>query len=285
MLFALKYYIRVIKMYFSAFGKTFLITAACVGFIIGIFCFDYRNPSPEKYFTPFIPVLVFIGLWLVFMIILSLYEFSVGYKVEKIHNEKGFCLEYFYAFEKAYIRNKPKNSTNLIIFAEIYQKLGDCSSALDILDSINIYELTVTQRAAHIFVYMMTAVKMKNTALTDEIWRRNEQFIADNINKPYMGGYTYLLYYAMTLADASAGRYQRAFDTCERILKIEGNKNKGDFYVLKIYLLKKLEREECVNDAVGEFNEFAKTWKPVYQSTRATLQEEAEKAIRGELPV
>lgn len=285
MKFALKYYIRILKTLFVAGGRTFLIMAVFVGFIIGLFSFDYRNPNPEKYFTPFISVLVMAGLWVIFIIVLSLYEFSVGYKVEKIHNEKGFCLDYFYAFEKAYIKGKPKNPTNLVIFAEIYQKLGDCNSALDILESINVSELTTTQRAAHIFVHIITAIKMNNSALADEVWRKNEQFIADNINKQHMGGYTELLYYAMSLSDALAGRYERAFDVCEKLLKSDANKNKGDFHVLKIYLLKKLGRENEINSAVTEFNNFAKNWRPVYHSTRAALQEDAEKAVRGELPI
>ena len=284
MKFALGYILRIIKTLFVAGGKSLLVTMLIIGLGMGIIGIDYSNPEPEKYMIVVWCLVTVTVLWIVFMLVFTVYEFANGYKVEKIHNEKGFCTEYFYAYEKAYIRSKVRNQSNLIVFAEIYMRLGDCDSALDILESISLNELTSTQRAGHIFVHIMTAIKMKNIAAADKIWLENERFINENINKPHMGGYTNLLYYAMVLTDCAAGRYERALKTCDGLLK-GGYSNAGDYLVLRTYLLKKLGQEDEINGAIADFNKFFEDWKPVYQSMKKMLCDDFEKALKGELPI
>lgn len=288
MRFALRYFLNVLKTIFFS-GLRMLAVMAAAGFIIGLFGLDYNNLSLERYLTPLFYVLGAVGIWLFFVLLLTVIEFSMTYKIRKVFNEKGYCLEYFYAFQDLYIKKQPKHPGNLISFAEIYVSLGDCNSALNIFESIKTYELTAVQRVSYIYIYTITAVKMNNPALADEIWRQNEDFISVYINKPDFISGTAFLYYSMIFADCLSQRYERAYHTCISFMNSPSFKKLKtivcDYHVMKIFLLRKLGRDSEVNAAVTEFNEAAKKWKPLYDYARENLRKDVEKAIRGELPV
>lgn len=288
MRFALRYFFNILKTIFFS-GLRPLAAMAAAGFIIGLLALDYNSMSLEKYLTPVFYILGAVGIWLFFVLLLVVIEFSMTYKIRKVFNEKGYCLEYFYAFQDLYINKFPKNAGNLISFAEIYLEFGDCNSALDILESIKTYELTAVQRVSYIYIYTITAVKMNNPALADEIWRQNEDFIAVYINKPGFISGTAFLYYSMIFADCLSQRYERAYQTCISFMKSEDFKKAKtvvcDYHVIKIYLLKKLGRDSEINAAVTEFNEAVKKWKPLYDFSRERLRNDVEKALKGEFPV
>ncbi len=209
-------------------------------------------------------------------------------EVEYIVYEKGFCLEYFYAYENKFIKGKPVNAGRYIKFAEIYRKLGDYKSAIAVLNGIYVSEDSISDRSSYLFVYMLSAVQMGDKELADDIWRRNQGFINKLENTPYSETYT-MLNLVLAYVDCASERYAHALNIVRTVLNSRKMKKwgnyKADFLVLKIFLLKKLNREGEINAAVTEFNECAAEWQPLYESERKELRDSVERAMRGELPI
>lgn len=225
-----------------------------------------------------------------FMGVISLLAIQHKCKYYEIVDEKGYCMEAFNYYQENYILGKPVNENDYIEFAELYQKMGDYDSAIKVLNSIKVPENKVSLRALYIFEYMTVAVAKNDTALADDIWRLNQNFINSVVSDPKAGAVSNALHLIIIYADCLAGRYDRAFQICNDFLNskhIRKHKTyKENFLVLKIYLLKKLGREAELNSAVVEFNNYvAKEWKPLLEVTRTELRNDAEKAIRGELPI
>ncbi len=209
-------------------------------------------------------------------------------EVEYIVYEKGFCLDYFYAYENKFIKDKPVNVSRYIKYAEIYRKLGDYKSAIAVLNSLSVSEDSISDRSSYLFVYMMSAVQMGDKEMADDIWRRNQGFINKLETSVFSETYT-MLNLVLAYVDCASERYAHALNIVRTVLNSKKMKKwgsyKADFLTLKIFLLKKLNRESEINAAVMEFNECAAKWKPLYESERKELRESVEKAIRGELPV
>lgn len=234
-------------------------------------------------------------IYLKFMIIPLLQGFILGaaaiaitlipkYSVYKIRDEKGFCLEYFYAYEYKFIKGKSKNNADYIEFAEIYQQLGDYKSALAVLDSLKIPESDISLRISFIFVYMNTAIAMGNSALADDIWRKNQQFISERKKKfIYKRSYEGLDLMTAT-ADCLAGRYERALQTCNVLIETGDSDYTASFYILLVYLYKMLNNENMYRIAVENAKSKIDRSRPVFESIKSELYRDLEKAMKGELP-
>ncbi len=213
---------------------------------------------------------------------------SQNAEVEYILYQKGFCLEYFYAYENKFIKGKPVSVGRYIKFAEIYRKLGDYKSAIAVLNGLSVSEDNISDRSSYLFVYMLSAVQMGNKELADDIWQRNQGFINKLENAPYSETYT-MLNLALAYVDCASERYGHALNIVRTVLHSRKMKKwgsyKADYLALKIYLLKKLGKESEMNSAVMEFNECAAKWKPLYESERNELRDNVERAVRGELPI
>ncbi len=229
-------------------------------------------------------------LYLILLAILAALLIQHKRKYYEIVDKKGYCMEAFNYFQQHYILGKPVNEYDYIEFAELYQKLGDYDSAIKVMNSIKVPESNRFTRAVYIFEYMTIAALKNDTALVDDIWRQNQNFINSVINDPKSGASTNALYLVMIYADCVAGRYERGLQICNDFLSSNHirkyNTYKENFLVMKIFLLKKLGREAELNNAVLEFNDYvAKEWEPLVEASRTELRRDAEKAIRGELPL
>ena len=98
-------------------------------------------------------------------------------KVYGILDKKGFCPEYLSALEKTFIIGKPVNNGMHISYALAHMELKNYETALEILNRLSVPESDINQRASYIFTYMMLAVKMDNSAMADDVWRCNQNFI------------------------------------------------------------------------------------------------------------
>lgn len=208
-----------------------------------------------------------------------------GYDVYKIRNEKGFCLEYFHAFNAKFILGKPKEAGRYIEFAEIYQQMGDYKSAISILNGITVPESNVLQRLSYLFVYMNTALGMKDSALADDIWRKNQQFLNSKMNRfifktGYMG-----IDLILASVDALNGRYERALFTCERNIRSVFKSYRSGFLTLRVYIYKKLGNEAGYALALSEAEAYLRKYRPIYDSMRDDDRRELERAMKGEFPV
>lgn len=223
-------------------------------------------------------------IWIVLMMLFGLIIVAERYDVYKIRNEKGFCLDYFYAFKDKYIQGKPVVVGNYIEFAEIYQQMGDYKSAFAILNSLNIPEADYINRSRYIFVYLNTAIGTGDSALADDVWRQNQRFMRSwgvrFMQKNLFVGIDLLT----AKIDCLAGRYSLALEMCEKMLQ-KGKGCEEDFSVLRVYIYKKLGLEAQYTLALAEAQLALAKSDPVFDSTRAEQQRDLLKAMNGELPV
>ena len=231
--------------------------------------------------------MIFYGI---FLTIKKIIDSQWNYKYYKILNEKGYCTESFNCLQEKHIQDKPVHESYYIDLAEHYRRFGDYNSALKVLNSIHVPESNAYLRTAYIFLLIKTAVNKNDIILADNIWKSNQRFIDYVISDKKHGENINMLYLAMIYADSIAGRYERAFKICDSFLKSEHMKKfsgfKEGFLVMKVFLLKKLEKEAEMNAAITEFNNYvSKKWKPLFESSRTYIRLNFEKAVRGELPV
>lgn len=251
----------------------------------------YSNTPPLIYLTALIGNFLLVILFFYSLIaIQNIAAIRHGYKYYGTINKKGYCNESLNYLLQNYIQNKPVSEILYIDLAEHYRRLGDYDSALKVLNSIHVPESDIMLRTSYILAVIRTAANKNDTILADNIWNSNQRFIDYVISENKHGENINVLHLAMIYADSIAGRYERAFKICDSFLKSEHMKKfsayKGKFLVLKIYLLKKLEKEAEMNTAITEFNNYvSKKWKPLLEVNRTELRNCAEKAIRGEIPV
>lgn len=266
-----------------------------VFFAVGSFIttlLSYNSFPPHFFLIAFISIFLFelVFFYGVFLTIKKIIDSQWNYKYYKILNEKGYCKESLDCLQQKYIQDKPVHESYYIDLAEHYRRFGDYDSAIKVLNSIHVPESNAYLRTVYIFVLIKTAVNNNDTALADNTWKNSQNFINYVISEKKFGAYSNLLYVSMIYADCIAGRYERAFQTCDRILGSKQLKKFKEhtekFLVIKIYLLKKLGRESEMNTAITEFNNYdTKKWKPLFDATRTDIRNNVEKAIRGEMPV
>ena len=252
---------------------------------------NYGNCPPLIYLIAFISIL-FLTLFFFYALIgiQSAVATRHGCKYYGIINKKGYCNESLNYLLQNHIQNKPVSEILYIDLAEHYRRFGDYNSAINVLNSIHVPESDIALRASYIFALIRTAANKNDTILADNIWKSNQRFIDYVISENKHGENINVLHLAMIYADSIAGRYERAFKICDSFLKSEHMKKlsgfKEGFLVMKVFLLKKLEKEAEMNAAIMEFNNYvSKKWKPHFESSRAYIRLNSEKAIRGEMPV
>lgn len=214
---------------------------------------------------------------------------ALNAETEYVRYKSGFSLDYFYAFENKYIKGKPVNNDKYIRYAEIYRQLGDYKSAIAVLNTIRVDENVIGERSNYLFVYMMSAIQSGDIAMADDIWRRNQSFINRLEHEVAYVETLTMINLTLAYADAAAGRYSHALNIVRTVLNGKKIKKwphyKGDYLALKIYLLKKLGKENEINSAVMDFNKFTAKWNPFFEHERNDLRESVEKAVRGEFPL
>lgn len=209
-------------------------------------------------------------------------------KVHGILNKKGLCPEYLHAFEEAYIIGKPVDNSLHISYAFALMGVKNYNAAMEVLGRLSVPESSINQRALYIFAYMMLAVRIDNSAMADDVWRTNQNFINANINNPDLDMHGNQLYLAMVYADCAAKRYERALKTCEDIIRVypADNSDGGrfDFMVMRIYSLKQLGRDNEAQVALQEFLSEIENWKPKLEYLHDELIKDARRAAAGDLP-
>lgn len=213
-----------------------------------------------------------------------------NYKYLKLFNDKGYCTETFDCFYQTYIKDRVMWEANYVELAEHYRRLGDYDSAIDTLNSIHVSESNIFLRAKYIYTLMIIAVNRNDTSLVDSIRSDNQDFINSRISSKNSGEGVNLIYLAMIYGDCAVGRYEQALCACNDVLESEQlkkcNLHIEKFLVMKVFLLKKLEKEAEMNAAIMEFNNYvSKKWKPLFESSRTYIRLNFEKAVKGEIPV
>ena len=232
--------------------------------------------------------------YLILLVIITILDIAIQtafrYGDYKALNEYGFSSEYLNYYYNRYIHNKPKNDYHCIIYAESFMKIGDYDSAIKTLNTLVIPESKAVLRTMYLYVYLMTALKMNDSALADDIWRTNQAFLNRMMNNR-KSLYNKFLYLAVISADCAAGRYERALDTVNRYLSGELDKHykdiEIDFTNLKVYILKKLGRTDEMEIIANQSLALIAKKRPLlaYDWQESKLYDELNNAKNGILPL
>lgn len=226
--------------------------------------------------------------WLGMILIFSALIIAGKCKVYEILDERGFCLEYFYAYEATYIKGKPKNDRNYIEFAEIYQQMGDYDGAISVLNTINLASFDAvndyTAKGGYIIVYLKSAIGLGNVAFAEEIYNRHKRYINSLTLRIIYKSLWTELQLTMAKLDCLNRRYEKALETCERFIRRRQDKL-GEFRILKVFILKRLGRETEYSLALMDAQKAVGKAKPTFDSTKRALFAALSKAAEGEMTV
>ncbi len=288
MKFALRY---ILKIFWNTFRlcKAILVFLAFGGFLLGTAITTFKGFTAQNILDPLIFAMWGAIIYFIFIAACTGFEFTQNYKLQKLLNDKGMCSEYVYAYGDKYIKNKPHSDSNCVFYANALSYMGNWQEALDVLESVDTSKLDLTLMTVYLHVYMLTAVRMGNPALADKIWTDNQGFIITNMNKPYFGTNTTLMYHAMVIVDCAAGRYERAYETCINYMNsswFKANKEVNiDIIAILIYLLKHFGMEKELSEALNLWDKRFKKCRFFYDSDRNILIKDREKVLNGVLPI
>ncbi len=288
----MKFALRYFKFWFLKLLKEwipFLVLIGIFSFAAGlIVCYLHESPSRVLY----LPLVYLAGgtvIYGIFVFIFAAIIFVSEYKNKKLYNDKGNCPEYVEIIRKDYISVKPRSEFNFIVYAGVLKDSGDYEKAIGIIESVNTEKLTVQEKAAYICTYISIAAHMGDRELALSVMNENRHFINAVINEEIYEKNADLIYVSLIYMYCLSGQYEKAYEVLSEYIESKQSKKSGlrntDLPILKIYLLKKLGREEDMNKAYSEFNKKIPKLKLLFDSDRVSLINNAEKAIRGELPV
>lgn len=286
--FFLRYWVRVFTNTVKN-SLNFIAIPIITTFLIGLFQLSVAGFRKELLFLPFLLLIVGFVLsffWTVFAVTITV---LINYKQNKMLNDLGFCQEYLEYYEKEVVARNPKDDMVALMYAEIHMKIGDPITAISVLDTRQIPESNIHQRAAYIHLYITCALKKGDSALADDIWRTNQQFLNRNLGKRITAGYNHLLYLTIIYADCTAGRYERALKTLDSFMGSKLFRRyrscEGDMRIIRVYLLNKLRRTAEFNSYSQLTAAFLAEYQPLFDSEKVTLQRDFSKAMNGELPI
>lgn len=286
--FFLRYWVRVFTNTVKN-SLNFIAIPIITTFLIGLFQLSVAGFRKELLFLPFLLLIVGFVLsffWTVFAVTITV---LINYKQNKMLNDLGFCQEYLEYYEKEVVARNPKDDMVALMYAEIHMKMGDPITAFSVLDTRQIPESNIHQRVAYIHLYMTCALKKGDSALADDIWRTNQQFLNRNLGKRITAGYNHLLYLTIIYADCTAGRYERALKTLDSFMGSKLFRRyrscEGDMRIIRVYLLNKLRRTAEFNSYSQLTAAFLAEYQPLFDSEKVTLQRDFSKAMNGELPI
>ena len=288
MKFALRYIFKIFGNSFR-FGKAFLVFLALGGFLLGVAVMAFRRGTAERIFDPLIFAMWGAVIYVIFVSACTGFEFTQNYEIQKILNDKGVCSEYLYAYADKNIKNKPHTDNSCIFYASALSRFGQWEEAIRVLLTVDTSKLDLTHMTVYLLTYMLTAVRMEAPAIADKVWVNNHNFIITNVNKPYFGTNTSILYYAMAVVDCAAGRYNRAYETCIKYMNSSWFKaNRGinmDFITLKMYLEKHFGLERELTETIALWDKRFKKCRFFYDYDRNVAIKDREKVLNGILPV
>lgn len=211
------------------------------------------------------------------------------FPVKKALDEYGFSPQYLEVFEEKLIKDKPFKENIAVQYAEIFSRIGRPEAAISYLNTLNL--TTDTARLGCIYVYMMSALMLGDSALAERLWTQNQAYLQkafDNkLNIPMM----HIVYLSMIYADCCAGRFERALEQAEKFMSSDDfkryNAAKDDFDIIRVYALKKLGRDNeaaALCASVSQNIENRRN-KLLFRWQYDKLREDLQKALAGQIPL
>jgi len=288
----MKFALRYFKFWFVKLlkeWKPFLVLISLFSFVIGfIVCYLHESPSQVLY----LPLIYLAGgtvVYAIFVFIFATIIFASEYKNKKLYNDKGNCSEYVEIIKKEYMSVKYRSETNFIVFAGVLRDSDDYEAAIETIESVDIENLTVEEKSMYIYTWISIAAHMGDRELALSVLEENRHFINAVINEEIYEKNTGFIYVTLIYVYCLSEQYEKAYEVLNEYFESKQSEKSGlrntDLPILRIYLLKKLGREEDMHKIYCEFNKKIPKLKLMFDSDRALLINNAKKAIRGELPV
>lgn len=239
---------------------------------------------------------------LVFMLILYAVATIVivhsNAKVYKVLDEQGLCMEYLRVYERERILNKPFRFDYALEYAEILMNVGKPEEAIKFLDTLTISEKAhPVYRASYFFIYVVSALKLNNLAVAEEVWKRNSSLINRISKDPASVMNGYLVIISIIYIDCFAARQNGDNSRLERALKLTEsaiNSKIGKmhaaggnyaFDIVRLYELKMLGMMERYNELFSAVKSKVENSKPAFSCIKTMELDDLEKIENGELPI
>lgn len=250
-------------------------------------------------FSRFSPIRILIGacvgvlftfMWYLIGTLIVVYKNASLYK---ILDEKGFCIEYLRAYEQKRIIGKPFNIQYALEYAEIFMRIGQPAEAIKYLNTLTIPpNANVLFQAEYFYLYVMSALKIGNLAIAEDLWSRSSDMIAKISANPKLcksGGHLAIL--AMISIDCYAAslngdktRLERAFQQTENFLNSYKIADSTMFRVMLLYELRELGFTERYNQLLPEVRSEINASKPLFNCIRNMQHENLDRIEKGGLP-
>lgn len=260
--------------------------------IIALWAIPYRTANSQISIGVRIAIgalcgLAFALLWLLIgAFVIALKDFHLY----KILDEKGFCVEYLKAFEQAKIVNKPFLLQNAILYAEIFERMGQPQTALNYLNTITLSPGTpLKDRISYFFIYVMCALELGNVTLAEEMWRRFEGDLNSARKSPKYNAYSNMATLSLLYIDCAAGRVERAFEHTVAFINSRDYERALspmiDIDIMLLYELVVLGKTEEAAKWNTELAQRIQKEKMQFRALKSKLIEDFNKASHGELPL
>ncbi|MDE7398707.1 MAG: hypothetical protein K2N06_04175 [Oscillospiraceae bacterium] len=222
----------------------------------------------------------------------ALIRVNKSYSLYKILDEKGYCVEFLHAYEQKRIIGKPFKLDYALEYAEIIMRIGKPDEAIKYLNTLTIPPNANILRSRYFFLYVLSALKIGNLAIADDMWNRSGDLISKisaNYRLCVSGGYLAII--AMILTDCFAAqqngdraRLERAFQQTEDILINTQITDKTLLQIMRLYELRELGLTEHYNSLLPKVREEIYASEPLFRCIKDMQLENLSRVENGMLP-
>lgn len=222
-------------------------------------------------------------------------------KVHSVLDEKGFCMEYLRVYERERIINKPFRLDYALEYAEIFMNIGKPDEAIKYLNTLTIPAgANPMFHASYFYIYVMSALKINNLAIAEDMWKRSTALINQISTNPASVANGYLVILSMIYTDCFAARQsgdksrlERAFQQTESAMNGEIGKAYAAyaagcgnaFDIARLYQLKTLGMTDRYNALFPEVRAKVESSEPMFACLKTMELEDLAQIQNGELPI
>ena len=251
-------------------------------------------------FTRISPVRILIGavsgvaLTLLLYLISAFIVIQKNAKVYKVLDEQGFCIEYLRVYEHERITNKPFRLDYALEYAEIFMNIGKPDEAIKYLNTLTVPDSANPMfHATYFYIYVMSALKINNLDIAEDMWKRSAALINRISNNPNSVLNGHLVILSMIYTDCFAARQngdrarlERAFRQTESAMNGEYSPMSGNLFdIALLYELKALGMNDRYNTLLPEVRAKIERSQPMFACVKAREIEQLAQIENGELPI
>lgn len=288
--FGARYFAHTVKGCFKQFTPLHLVTPALFGIMA------YGSGFPPKPLRVLVGAVCGIVVMLLFLFILAVIVTVSNGKLYSVLDEQGFSREYLAAYEKARITGKPFRLQYAVEYAEIFMRMGQPADAIKYLNTVTMpasANVNPYTQISYFYIYVMSALKINNLGIAEDIWRRSMPLINNTQTKQIYKQYGYLLYLALIAVDLFAARsdksrLERAYEQTTMFMKSKFYKKAAfdgsEYKIFLVYELNMLGKAAEANSLYYEVKQQLESSRPLFTALKNDSLNALERAKNGVLP-